>query len=107
MALRWAPLLSSEPGYYRDGEFGIRIEDIALVVEAQTKVTPAPLPEGPGAASSPQPPFPGLCIRLGGHRGGRGGLGTALGWRGPLLCSHHWTCSAGGAAPGKEQGAPT
>ncbi|XP_071613905.1 xaa-Pro aminopeptidase 2 isoform X2 [Heliangelus exortis] len=28
---------SIEPGYYRDGEFGIRIEDIALVVEAQTK----------------------------------------------------------------------
>lgn len=70
-----APLLSSEPGYYRDGEFGIRIEDVALVVQAQTKVTPAPLallPEGPGAASSPQPPFPGLCIRLGGQRGGRG-----------------------------------
>uniref|UniRef100_A0A8B9RQC9 Xaa-Pro aminopeptidase 2 n=1 Tax=Accipiter nisus TaxID=211598 RepID=A0A8B9RQC9_9AVES len=29
---------SIEPGYYRDGEFGIRIEDVALVVEAQTKV---------------------------------------------------------------------
>lgn len=28
----------SEPGYYQDGEFGIRIEDIALVVEAQTEV---------------------------------------------------------------------
>ncbi|OPJ85952.1 xaa-Pro aminopeptidase 2 [Patagioenas fasciata monilis] len=28
---------SIEPGYYQDGEFGIRIEDIALVVEAQTK----------------------------------------------------------------------
>ncbi|XP_013797685.1 xaa-Pro aminopeptidase 2 isoform X2 [Apteryx mantelli] len=28
---------SIEPGYYRDGEFGIRIEDVALVVEAQTK----------------------------------------------------------------------
>uniref|UniRef100_A0A8C3V619 Xaa-Pro aminopeptidase 2 n=1 Tax=Catharus ustulatus TaxID=91951 RepID=A0A8C3V619_CATUS len=27
----------SEPGYYRDGEFGIRIEDVALVVEAQTE----------------------------------------------------------------------
>ncbi|KAI6078397.1 Xaa-Pro aminopeptidase 2 [Aix galericulata] len=37
LALCWALLLSSEPGYYRDGEFGIRIEDIALVVEAQTK----------------------------------------------------------------------
>lgn len=32
--LPWPP----EPGYYRDGEFGIRIEDVALVVEAQTKV---------------------------------------------------------------------
>ncbi|KAM7094811.1 xaa-Pro aminopeptidase 2 [Ciconia maguari] len=29
---------SIEPGYYRDGEFGIRIEDVALVVEAQTEV---------------------------------------------------------------------
>ncbi|KGL82241.1 Xaa-Pro aminopeptidase 2, partial [Tinamus guttatus] len=28
---------SIEPGYYQDGEFGIRIEDIALVVEAQTE----------------------------------------------------------------------
>lgn len=28
----------SEPGYYQDGEFGIRIEDVALVVEAQTEV---------------------------------------------------------------------
>ncbi|KAF4795347.1 Xaa-Pro aminopeptidase 2 [Turdus rufiventris] len=28
---------SIEPGYYRDGEFGIRIEDVALVVEAQTE----------------------------------------------------------------------
>uniref|UniRef100_A0A8C8ASQ2 X-prolyl aminopeptidase 2 n=1 Tax=Otus sunia TaxID=257818 RepID=A0A8C8ASQ2_9STRI len=26
------------PGYYRDGEFGIRIEDVALVVNAQTEV---------------------------------------------------------------------
>ncbi|XP_006204058.1 xaa-Pro aminopeptidase 2 [Vicugna pacos] len=28
---------SIEPGYYQDGEFGIRIEDVVLVVEAQTK----------------------------------------------------------------------
>ncbi|XP_030065670.1 xaa-Pro aminopeptidase 2 [Microcaecilia unicolor] len=28
---------SIEPGYYHDGGFGIRIEDVALVVEAQTK----------------------------------------------------------------------
>ena len=27
-----------EPGYYLDGEFGIRLEDVALVVEAKTKV---------------------------------------------------------------------
>ncbi|XP_075042342.1 xaa-Pro aminopeptidase 2 isoform X1 [Mixophyes fleayi] len=30
---------SIEPGYYHDGYFGIRIEDIALVVEANTKHT--------------------------------------------------------------------
>uniref|UniRef100_A0A8C0EEM4 X-prolyl aminopeptidase 2 n=1 Tax=Bubo bubo TaxID=30461 RepID=A0A8C0EEM4_BUBBB len=29
---------SIEPGYYCDGEFGIRIEDVALVVNAQTEV---------------------------------------------------------------------
>ncbi|XP_008152124.2 xaa-Pro aminopeptidase 2 [Eptesicus fuscus] len=28
---------SIEPGYYQDGEFGIRLEDVALVVEATTK----------------------------------------------------------------------
>nr|XP_033802039.1 xaa-Pro aminopeptidase 2 isoform X2 [Geotrypetes seraphini] len=28
---------SIEPGYYHDGGFGIRIEDVALVIEAQTK----------------------------------------------------------------------
>ena len=28
---------SIEPGYYHDGEFGIRLEDVALVVEAKTK----------------------------------------------------------------------
>ncbi|XP_063102466.1 xaa-Pro aminopeptidase 2 isoform X1 [Cavia porcellus] len=28
---------SIEPGYYQDGEFGIRIEDVFLVVEAKTK----------------------------------------------------------------------
>lgn len=30
-------LFSSEPGYYEDGEFGIRIEDIVQIVEAETK----------------------------------------------------------------------
>ncbi|NXP44026.1 XPP2 aminopeptidase, partial [Heliornis fulica] len=33
---------SIEPGYYRDGEFGIRIEDVALVVEAQTETGEEP-----------------------------------------------------------------
>ncbi|XP_008053545.1 xaa-Pro aminopeptidase 2 [Carlito syrichta] len=28
---------SIEPGYYEDGEFGIRLEDVALVVDAKTK----------------------------------------------------------------------
>lgn len=78
-----APLLSSEPGYYRDGEFGIRIEDVALVVEAQTKVTPAPLPPLPTPTSIPR-----ALHQAGGAQGRVGGLGTALGWWGPLLCSH-------------------
>ncbi|XP_058010671.1 xaa-Pro aminopeptidase 2 isoform X2 [Ahaetulla prasina] len=29
---------SIEPGYYHDGEFGIRLEDVALVVQAKTKI---------------------------------------------------------------------
>lgn len=33
-----ASLCFLEPGYYQDGEFGIRLEDVALVVEAKTKV---------------------------------------------------------------------
>lgn len=28
-----------EPGYYKDNDFGIRIEDIAVIVPVQTKVT--------------------------------------------------------------------
>lgn len=42
MGTFWLKLLVSlclpEPGYYQDGEFGIRIEDVFLVVEAKTKV---------------------------------------------------------------------
>nr|XP_025968699.1 xaa-Pro aminopeptidase 2 isoform X1 [Dromaius novaehollandiae] len=37
IALTKGMFTSIEPGYYQDGEFGIRIEDIALVVEAQTE----------------------------------------------------------------------
>lgn len=33
---------SSEPGYYEDGSFGIRIENVVLVVQAKTKVAPLP-----------------------------------------------------------------
>ncbi|NWI65439.1 XPP2 aminopeptidase, partial [Todus mexicanus] len=44
---------SIEPGYYRDGEFGIRIEDVALVVEAQT--------EGQQGQVLGQPPQPWRC----------------------------------------------
>lgn len=37
MAMAKGMFTSIEPGYYQDGEFGIRIEDVALVVEAKTK----------------------------------------------------------------------
>lgn len=37
IAMEKGMFTSIEPGYYRDGEFGIRIEDVALVVEAKTK----------------------------------------------------------------------
>lgn len=63
-------VLSPEPGYYRDGEFGIRIEDVVLVVEAQTKV--------------PLSPFPGSAW----GRGARAqrGAGSAMG-AAPTFCS--------------------
>lgn len=37
IAMEKGMFTSIEPGYYQDGEFGIRIEDVALVVEAKTK----------------------------------------------------------------------
>lgn len=37
MAMAEGMFTSIEPGYYQDGEFGIRLEDVALVVEAKTK----------------------------------------------------------------------
>lgn len=32
-------ILSNEPGFYEDGNFGIRIENLVLVKEANTKVS--------------------------------------------------------------------
>jgi Xaa-Pro aminopeptidase len=34
VALRRGMILSNEPGYYKAGAFGIRIENLALVIEA-------------------------------------------------------------------------
>lgn len=43
MLLLWAAshfeLFVLEPGYYEDGAFGIRIENVVLVVPAKTKVS--------------------------------------------------------------------
>jgi len=30
---------ATEPGYYQDGQFGIRIESLVLIVEAHTPVS--------------------------------------------------------------------
>ena len=30
-------VVSNEPGYYEDGEFGIRIENLLIIKEAQTE----------------------------------------------------------------------
>ncbi|XP_057615855.1 xaa-Pro aminopeptidase 2 isoform X2 [Chionomys nivalis] len=38
IAMNKGMFTSIEPGYYQDGEFGIRLEDVALVVEAKTKL---------------------------------------------------------------------
>jgi len=32
------PFFSSEPGYYEDGEFGIRLETVVMAVPAKTQV---------------------------------------------------------------------
>ncbi|KAM8752723.1 xaa-Pro aminopeptidase 2 isoform 3-T3 [Rhynchonycteris naso] len=37
LAMNKGMFTSIEPGYYKDDEFGIRLEDVALVVEAKTK----------------------------------------------------------------------
>ena len=29
-------IVSNEPGYYEDGKFGVRIENLAMIVEAKT-----------------------------------------------------------------------
>ena len=36
-ALQVGNVLSNEPGYYEDGAFGIRIENVAVVVEVETR----------------------------------------------------------------------
>ena len=37
--LTWALHFSSEPGYYEDGKFGIRLETVVMAVAAKTQVT--------------------------------------------------------------------
>lgn len=44
-------IVSNEPGYYEDGNFGVRIENLAMIVEASTQFNfagaqppPSPLP---------------------------------------------------------------
>ena len=37
--LTWALPFSSEPGYYEDGKFGIRLETVVMAVAAKTQVT--------------------------------------------------------------------
>ena len=39
MPLAIGNVISNEPGYYEDGSFGIRIENIIMVTEAKTKHT--------------------------------------------------------------------
>ena len=35
------PTSDTEPGYYEDGSFGVRVENCMLVVKAKTKVSTA------------------------------------------------------------------
>ncbi len=54
--LRPGMVLSNEPGYYKAGEYGIRIENLVLVVEAEPAYSnplPNPLPQGEGTTSPP------------------------------------------------------
>ena len=39
VALAPGNVLSNEPGYYQDGHYGIRIENVVMVREVQTKYT--------------------------------------------------------------------
>ncbi len=41
VALEPGMILSIEPGFYKDGEYGLRTENLALVVEDKEKTTPA------------------------------------------------------------------
>lgn len=41
-----------EPGYYEDGAFGIRIENVVLVVPAKTKVGPFTRPKSHGKSKT-------------------------------------------------------
>lgn len=44
----------SEPGYYKENDFGIRIEDVAVIVPYQTQVTSSadPMTSSPHAVTS-------------------------------------------------------
>jgi Xaa-Pro aminopeptidase len=44
VALAAGNVLSIEPGYYEDGAYGIRIENLALVKEVKTEVPPSDRP---------------------------------------------------------------
>lgn len=43
MCVFYLRVISSEPGYYEDGSFGIRLENVVLVVPAKSKVRPRSL----------------------------------------------------------------
>lgn len=75
--LRMGCALSPEPGYYRDGEFGIRIEDIVLVVEAQTKVPPSPSQGSAWGRGAQTQPWAGSAMGAAPGRVGRTHLLTS------------------------------
>lgn len=49
-------IVSNEPGYYEDGKFGIRIENLAMIVEANTEFNFA------GVNSRPAPHVSSLAL---------------------------------------------
>ena len=44
LSVNYCVTKATEPGYYEDGEFGVRIENVVLIKQAETKYSPKGTP---------------------------------------------------------------